>query len=68
MCIMCVYHVCVLCFQAQLLELRTQNYQLSDDLRKNSAGKVPFFLLLLLLFLLLLLHLLHPFPRGWVSW
>uniref|UniRef100_A0A8P4KFW0 GRIP1 associated protein 1 n=1 Tax=Dicentrarchus labrax TaxID=13489 RepID=A0A8P4KFW0_DICLA len=23
---------------AQLLELRTQNYQLSDDLRKNSAG------------------------------
>ncbi|MEQ2308324.1 GRIP1-associated protein 1 [Ameca splendens] len=23
--------------QAQLLELRTQNYQLSDDLRKNSA-------------------------------
>ncbi|RXM33776.1 GRIP1-associated protein 1 [Acipenser ruthenus] len=25
--------------QAQLLELRTQNYQLSDDLRKNTAGK-----------------------------
>ncbi|PWA19114.1 hypothetical protein CCH79_00020639 [Gambusia affinis] len=25
------------CCQAQLLELRTQNYQLSDDLRKNSA-------------------------------
>uniref|UniRef100_A0A665VLF4 GRIP1 associated protein 1 n=1 Tax=Echeneis naucrates TaxID=173247 RepID=A0A665VLF4_ECHNA len=24
---------------AQLLELRTQNYQLSDDLRKNTAGK-----------------------------
>uniref|UniRef100_A0A3P9JXY2 GRIP1 associated protein 1 n=1 Tax=Oryzias latipes TaxID=8090 RepID=A0A3P9JXY2_ORYLA len=28
--------VCV-CVQAQLLELRTQNYQLSDDLRKNTA-------------------------------
>ena len=34
---MCVC-VCV-CVQAQLLELRTQNYQLSDDLRKNSTGR-----------------------------
>uniref|UniRef100_I3KBD1 GRIP1 associated protein 1 n=1 Tax=Oreochromis niloticus TaxID=8128 RepID=I3KBD1_ORENI len=25
------------CYKAQLLELRTQNYQLSDDLRKNTA-------------------------------
>lgn len=31
--------LCVFLSQAQLLELRTQNYQLSDDLRKNTAGK-----------------------------
>ncbi|XP_041096028.1 GRIP1-associated protein 1-like [Polyodon spathula] len=28
--------------QAQLLELRTQNYQLSDDLRKNTAELIAF--------------------------
>uniref|UniRef100_A0A8C7XZX3 GRIP1 associated protein 1 n=1 Tax=Oryzias sinensis TaxID=183150 RepID=A0A8C7XZX3_9TELE len=41
MCV-CVFCLCVcvcvcVCAQAQLLELRTQNYQLSDDLRKNTA-------------------------------
>lgn len=31
-----------MCLQAQLLELRAQNYKLSDDLRKNTAGKTLF--------------------------
>uniref|UniRef100_A0AAY4DKN0 GRIP1-associated protein 1 n=1 Tax=Denticeps clupeoides TaxID=299321 RepID=A0AAY4DKN0_9TELE len=33
----CQSHVLNVSVQAQLLELRTQNYQLSDDLRKNTA-------------------------------
>lgn len=55
---------CVL-VQAQLLELRTQNYQLSDDLRKNTAGKTFHSLS----FLFLLFHLIntwndHKHTRG----
>ena len=63
--IVCVCVCVCVRVQAQLLELRTQNYQLSDDLRKNSTGRnTPLYFMMMMMMMMVVMELLSVLFVG----